>query len=205
MLAALGAWPVLLVALLVWGLAPGLVNRLIALGFPKDDERRCQMIGDLYDVPRWEQPFWVLQQAERLLTEGLPARVRARRERARSWRFDSGVRWHRRYPTTFMIPPAGTRRDLQIGDWAKLLFVPARTKAAEVLPERIWVEVTSRTKRGYVGHLLSAPVNSSNLVTGDVVAFGPDQILDTVFPQGLGVTVEDIAPDGDDLRENGNH
>lgn len=82
-LAAALTLPTLGTALLVWGLAPGFVNRLFARLYPMRDERRREMVAELYAVPRWEQPFWVAQQAERAISEGLPARLHQREERRR--------------------------------------------------------------------------------------------------------------------------
>jgi hypothetical protein len=79
-IALLVTWPLLLTALGVWGFAPGVVNRLIARMFPLGDPRRKEMVAELYEVPRWEQPFWVAQQLERGFSEGLPARLRRRRK-----------------------------------------------------------------------------------------------------------------------------
>ncbi|WP_148286371.1 hypothetical protein [Microbacterium sp. B19] len=88
-LTAAVALPTLGVAVLVWGFAPGLVNRLMARIYPTTDPRRREMIAELYTVPRWEQPFWVAQQAERALFEGIPARARDRRGRV----YEPGGRW----------------------------------------------------------------------------------------------------------------
>jgi hypothetical protein len=70
------SWPVFLVALLVFGFAPGAVLRLIVLAFPRDDPRRRELLGELYAVPRVERPFWVFQQLEIALIEGLGSRLR---------------------------------------------------------------------------------------------------------------------------------
>lgn len=80
-LAGAVALPTLAVAVLVWGLLPGFVNRLFARIYPADDPRRRDMVAELYAVPRWEQPLWVAQQAERAISEGIPARARKRRSR----------------------------------------------------------------------------------------------------------------------------
>jgi hypothetical protein len=58
------SWPVLVTALLAFGFAPGAVLRLIVLLFPHDDPRRCELLGELYAVPRIERPFWVIEQLE---------------------------------------------------------------------------------------------------------------------------------------------
>jgi hypothetical protein len=69
------AWPAFLVAVLVFGFAPGAVLRLIVLGFRRDDPRRRELLGEVYHVPRLERPFWVCEQLERALFEGLGPRI----------------------------------------------------------------------------------------------------------------------------------
>src|SRR6266581_3016747 len=69
------SWPMLVLALLVFGFAPGLLLRLIVLAFPKDDPRRAELRGELYNVPRFERPFWVAEQMEVALFEGLRGRL----------------------------------------------------------------------------------------------------------------------------------
>ena len=66
----------LIVALFVFGVAPGLMLRLILLLYPRDNPRRRELLGELYGVPRFEQPFWVAQQFEVALFEGLGGRVK---------------------------------------------------------------------------------------------------------------------------------
>jgi hypothetical protein len=76
------AWPALGtlgVAILIFGFAPGATIRLIALIYPRDNPRRKELIGELYAVPRNERPFWVAEQLEVALFDGLPARLAARR------------------------------------------------------------------------------------------------------------------------------
>jgi hypothetical protein len=79
MIAQLLAWPTLGVALLVFGFAPGVALRLIVLFYPHNNPRRRELRGELYAVPRIERPFWVAEQLEVALFEGL-------RDRRRVWR-----------------------------------------------------------------------------------------------------------------------
>ena len=72
------SWPSLGVALLVFGFAPGAVLRLIVLAFPRDDPRRRELLSELYAVPRIERPFWVFEQLELALFEGLRRRFARR-------------------------------------------------------------------------------------------------------------------------------
>ena len=68
------SWPTLGISLVVFGFAPGAVLRLIVLAFPRDDPRRRELLGELYAVPWIGRPFWVFQQLEVGLFEGLPGR-----------------------------------------------------------------------------------------------------------------------------------
>jgi DNA-binding transcriptional MerR regulator len=73
------SWPTLGIALLVFGFAPGAVLRLIVFAFPPDDPRRRELLGELYAVPRIERPFWVIEQLEVGLFEGLRSRFARRK------------------------------------------------------------------------------------------------------------------------------
>jgi hypothetical protein len=67
-------WGTFGIALIVFGLTPGFVLRLIIQLYPRDDPRRKELLGELPHV-RWiERPFWVLSKLELALFEGLPAR-----------------------------------------------------------------------------------------------------------------------------------
>ena len=69
-------WPTFGIALLVFGFAPGALLRLIVLLFYPDDPRRQELRSELYHVPRIERLFWVAEQLEVALVEGLGVRLR---------------------------------------------------------------------------------------------------------------------------------
>jgi hypothetical protein len=77
LLDAIVSWRTLLVALLVFGFAPGALLRLIVLAFHRDDPCRSELLAELHAVPLLERPFWVLAQLEVALFEGIWPRVRA--------------------------------------------------------------------------------------------------------------------------------
>ncbi|MGH3719603.1 MAG: hypothetical protein ACRDRI_12355 [Pseudonocardiaceae bacterium] len=79
LLNAIESWQSLLLALAMFGTAPGLCLRLIVLAYPRSDPRRAELIAELYAVPRWERPFWAAEQLEVALFEGLGQRRRDRR------------------------------------------------------------------------------------------------------------------------------
>jgi hypothetical protein len=59
------------VALLVFGFAPSAVLRLIVLAYERGDPCRRELLGELHAVPRIARPFWVAEQFEVALFEGL--------------------------------------------------------------------------------------------------------------------------------------
>lgn len=71
-------WSTVGVALLVFGLAPGIVLRLILLIYPRAHPRRRELLAELYAVPMIVRPFWVAQQLEVAFFEGVPDRWAAR-------------------------------------------------------------------------------------------------------------------------------
>lgn len=83
------SWPTFGIALLVFGFAPGAALRVIVLAFPRSDPRRRELLAELYAVPRVERPFWVFEQLEVALFEGLCVRLAAQRAasalRAQGW------------------------------------------------------------------------------------------------------------------------
>jgi len=75
LLAQVMSWPALVTALLVFGFAPGAMLRMFVLAFRRDDPRRTELLAELPNVPRVERPFWVFEQLEVALFEGLLRRL----------------------------------------------------------------------------------------------------------------------------------
>lgn len=71
----------LLWLLLLFGIFPGLLLRLIVLIYPKGHPRRHELIAELYAVPWHERLLFVAQQLETAACEGIPERVSRRRRR----------------------------------------------------------------------------------------------------------------------------
>jgi hypothetical protein len=68
------------------GFAPGAALRLILLAYPSSHPRRRELVGELHAVRRLERPFFVFEQLELALFEGLSLRRAARRTRKASRR-----------------------------------------------------------------------------------------------------------------------
>ena len=75
MFRALVSWQMLVIALLVFGFAPGALLRVIVVAFRRDDPRRRELLAELHAVPRIDRPFWVAEQLEVALNEGLIKRL----------------------------------------------------------------------------------------------------------------------------------
>lgn len=170
------SWPMLVLALVVFGFAPGFVLRLIVLAYPKGDPRRHELRGEMYHVPRFERPFWVMEQLELALIEGVAQRIlwAATGRVIHRWRLGSGVRRNREHPETFWIPSTKEREAIRPGMDVKLMY---ETKSG---PEvRMWVTVTQVRRRKLVGKLVSVPVLVPHLMLGGKVKFKRDHIIDT--------------------------
>ncbi|MFE9237759.1 DUF2314 domain-containing protein [Streptomyces sp. NPDC007007] len=174
-LSALTSWPLLVMALVVFGFAPGVFLRLIVLAFPKDDDRRAELRAELNVVPRFERPFWVAEQVEVALFDGLwPRLVWAATGRVIDrWHLDSGVKFNNLYPQSFYIPSDEEKNALAPGVPVKLMF-----DMKDGWGERMWVEVVAIKKRKIIGVLRNQPFGIPRLNYGDKIRFNRDHIID---------------------------
>jgi hypothetical protein len=175
LLDAIVSWRTLLVGLLVFGFAPGAVLRLIVLAFDRDDPRRRELLAELHAVPRLERPFWVFEQLEVALAEGVWERVvwAATGRIIHRWRLGSGVQRNREYPETFEIPDEEAKLAIEPGVVVKLVF-----EMTDGWRERMWVEVVAVKRRHLVGTLRNQPVDIPRLDLGDRVKFQRDHVID---------------------------
>jgi hypothetical protein len=74
-------WRTYVILVLAFGFFPGFVLRLFLLLYPKDDERRPELIAEVYVLPRWKRWLFVSEQMETAIFEGPAERRRRRRER----------------------------------------------------------------------------------------------------------------------------
>lgn len=167
---ALGAFGL---AVLLFGFAPGLVLAAIVRLIP-DPDRRRELQAELYEVPRWERPFWVAQQFEVALRIGLSPRI--------SWawgryvwhrsKVESGLQRHLESPETFEVPDHELKELIAPGDFVKLAWSVARFPG-----ERMWVRVTHRDGDQLQGSLENWPLYV-HMHPGERVTFVIDDIID---------------------------
>ncbi len=175
LLDAIVSWRTFLVALLVFGFAPGALLRLIVLAFPRDDPCRSELLAELHAVPRLERPFWVFEQLEVALSEGIWERVvwAATGRVIHRWHLGSGVKRNREYPETFEIPDEEAKQAIEPGVVVKLMF-----EMNDGWGERMWVEVVAVNRDHIVGTLSNQPIGIPRLDWGDRVRFKRDHIID---------------------------
>jgi hypothetical protein len=186
--------PTLLIALLVFGFAPGALLRLIVLAFDRDDPRRRELLAELYAVPRFERPFWVAEQLEVALVEGLGQRLvwAATARIIYRWHLGSGVRRNREHPDTFQIPAEDEREAVVPGMDVKLMFELRKGGG-----DRMWVTITGVKKRKLVGRLVNLPAMIPRLMPGDEIKFKREHIIDIRYDDDSGQPVGGEGPDSD--------
>jgi hypothetical protein len=169
------SWPTLLIAVLVYGFAPGFLLRLIVLIYEKDDPRRRELIAELYTIPRHKRPFWVAEQIETALFDGFAPRVHGALSGRviNRWKLSPGVEMNRAYPGTFWVPSAEEIDAIGHGDLVKLIFTQR-----DGWTERMWVEVSKIGRRKLTGYLLDGPFGLYRLHAGERVSFKRDDIID---------------------------
>ena len=120
------AWQTLFIALLVFGFAPGAALRLIVLAYQREDPRRKELLSELSHVPRIERPFWVAEQLETALSDGLRGRVIA-------WRAKRSIP-----ALVTTVPAVVLMRDPERGVDELVVSLPAELKHADVSLDELW-------------------------------------------------------------------
>ena len=173
---AIVSWETFLISLLVFGFAPGAVLRLIVLAFHRDDPRRREMLAELYRVPRLERPYWVFEQLERALAEGVWERLLG----AGAGRLYD--RWHLNPdPDGYPMSDEDLEEAVKRRMFVKLSFATSdmwgRPNWGE---EAMWIEVVSVERRHLVGVLSNQPISIPRLNMGDTVKFKLRHIIDVI-------------------------
>jgi hypothetical protein len=87
------------------------------------------------------------------------------------YQLDDGEACHAKYPDTFELPAEFIRKNLCVGDHAKLMFI------VDDFTERMWVLITSKEDSKYIGTLDNQPQFSA-LKYGAIITFEPKHIID---------------------------
>lgn len=97
------------------------------------------------------------------------------------WTLVDGEQRAKEHPETFEIPSRAERERLDVGNFAKLIFVtPEMVK--QNIGERMWVRVLSRKKTNgaisYSGQLDNSPGLIAGLHAGSDITFGPQHVVE---------------------------
>jgi hypothetical protein len=172
-------WKLYLLALLVHGIAPGLLLRVIVLAFD-DPDRRQELIAELYAVPFIQRPLWVAQQLETALSDGiwprfmwmLTGRVIYR------WKLIDAAKSGRTEPVWNWLPGLPRDADVRPGDAVKLAFTPSMyPPGSHGICEWMWVLVTKVDNRGLQGTIDNFPAYTPRLEYGDRIKFKHKHIV----------------------------
>lgn len=175
LLDSLVSLPTLLLAILIYGFAPGFLLRVLVLVYDLDDPRRVELIAELYEVPRLKRPFWVAEQIETAIFDGLGPRIRwALTGRViLGWKLRSGVKQNRLHPTSFWIPSDAEKDAIEPGSVVKLMF-----EQSDGWGERMWVIVDKVGRRRITGYLDNDPLDFPRLYPGRKIRFRREHIID---------------------------
>jgi hypothetical protein len=138
-----GAWPVivmltglaLLVAIVVVAVAPGPALRVILIAYPKGHPRRRELLGEVHAMGQFERPFFVFEQIELAIGEGVSLRRAARRKKTQAqgaadgWDRDQAefltfVSARRIHRTRRFVGLLGIFAIMALAFWLTLLLVP---------------------------------------------------------------------------------
>lgn len=176
-------WKWYLLTLLVHGVAPGMLLRVIVLALD-DPDRRRELIAELYAVPFIKRPFWVAQQLETALSDGiwprfmwmLTGRVMYR------WKLLDAVKSSRETPQWGWLPGLDENADVLPGDAVKVAFKPSLfPPGSHKITEWMWVLVTKVGRSGLEGTIDNNPVFFPRLEYGDKIKLKYKHIVDIKF------------------------
>jgi len=174
-------WKSALWAIFGVGFFPQTMLRLIVRLYPQDHPRREELLGELRSIPYRKRPFWVTEQLETALADGLWPQFTymlvGRVTHVR--RLGDGVRRNRRSPSTFWIPSEEAKAKIRHGDVVRLIF---EERFPGGWSERMWVEVTKVGRRRLVGSLRNQPFTMPRLERGDKVKFRRKHVIDIDRP-----------------------
>lgn len=184
LISSVTSWQTLLLIVALFGFFPGFTLRILVLGYPKDDPRRQELLGELYALPYWRRPIWVAEQLETVIFDGISPRIQwmlTGRVILR-WHLGSGIKWNQKHPETFDIPTEAEKAALTPGTSVKLMF-----NQSDDWTERMWVRVTKVGRFRIVGDLINEPFGGfPRLCPGSRIKFRSKHIID--------ITKDDVDP-----------
>ena len=100
------------------------------------------------------------------------------------WDLDNGEEYHAAAPATFWIPPRSERENLQVGDYAKLIFrISLDSEDDPCSVERMWVLVRGRIGDCYFGILDNEPdgiEENEELWLGTELPFRAEHVINII-------------------------
>ncbi|MCH4566290.1 DUF2185 domain-containing protein [Bacillus sp. ES1-5] len=97
-----------------------------------------------------------------------------------TWYLDNVYEINKEAPYTFYLPSSEVLEKLKVGDLVKLIFVSKNEKEDGFHGERMWVVITERNEKMFVGELDNDPYHL-DLKIGDKISFGIENICDTEY------------------------
>lgn len=97
-----------------------------------------------------------------------------------TWYLDNVYEINKEAPYTFYLPSSEVLEKLKVGDLVKLIFVTKIEDEDGFHGERMWVEITERNEKKFVGELINEPYRL-DLKIGDKISFGIENICDTEY------------------------
>ncbi|EOQ31128.1 DUF2185 domain-containing protein [Bacillus cereus group sp. RP37] len=97
-----------------------------------------------------------------------------------SWYLDNVYELNKGAPYTFYLPSSEVLEKLKVGDLVKLIFVSKNEEEDGFHGERMWVVITERNEKKFVGELDNDPYRL-DLKIGDKISFGIENICDTEY------------------------
>ncbi len=177
LIAEIADWKLFLLVIFVYAICPQWVLRLLVMVYDKDDPRRHELLGELYAIDYIRRPFWVAQQFETALADGiwpkfqwsLTGRLIYR------WRLGDGDQRHRDHPDTFWVPSPQDKAAIEVGDIVKLAFDQTWPGG---YGERMWVRITKVGPKKLEGVLRNEPIFIPRLSWNDTIKFERKHIID---------------------------
>jgi hypothetical protein len=194
LIAEIADWKLFLLVIFIYAICPQWVLRLLVMVYDKDDPRRQELLGELYAIDYIRRPFWVAQQFETALADGVWPRFRfsLTGRVINRWRLADGDHRHREHPDTFWVPPAETKSLIEVGDWVKLAFDQTWPGG---FGERMWVRVTKVGAKKLEGQLANEPIFIPRLSWHDTIKFERKHVIDfDIDPVGPVVDDDDPHP-----------